>query len=770
MNKPYATFDLETTTWSQAGRKASPFDVRNWIVMAGIKYPDQQFGTAVHMPTLEESRSDPWFRDLLKTTKLLIGHNIKFDIQHSMAQSEDNRLAYIDWVANGGTIWDTQLAEYLLEGMGPESQYLKLDEVAPRYGGNTKHDPVKELWEAGVNTCDIDPDMLQDYLVGFTQDDGEVHEGDLGNTEIIFRGQLKRARKHNQLRSLLLNMGGLLYTIEAEYNGMHTDFELGKEIAGELEVELAAVKKELASYLPEDLPFEFNWGSRQQLSALIFGGGIKYKARLPILDDLGQPTYAMKDVKEPVLDEQGQPVVFKSGKRAGEAKTRTVRVADTSKPKTRLEECVFRFEGFTEPDKEWESSTKGVYSTAAGVLAELGERDIPFLKTLARYSALTKDLGTYFITEDGKGGYTGMLTLVHDNIIHHNLNMTSTVTGRLSSSKPNLQNLSSGGKSRVKEVFTSRYENGKIIQSDFSALEIFIQAILTGSVNMLEDLRLGLDMHCMRVAQKMGIPYDDDLILKCKGDPHKGIAPEKEWAQARKYAKVYSFQRAYGAGVAKIAKTTGMTVEDAQAFADADDERYPEIAVFYDQLLEVVENSAVPTGQVVAHPDFPMKSVALHKGYYRTPDHKLYSYRSQPAPRFVVEREGKWEGFSPTEMKNYVVQGTGAEWAKAAMWIAVRAFYKTRNFYGQAVLVNQVHDACYADAAPEVALKAAQVLHASMEAASPFMEWYFGWQQPLHVPSDTTWGASMAEDNPIQELDDGMEEVREYVRKVYRGH
>ena len=750
MAQKYAVFDLETTVWSKAGRKASPFDDRNWIVMAGVKYPYQDFGTGTHYKDKQEAQQATWFTDMLHGTKLLVGHNIKFDIQHALVQSPDNRQAYIAWVAMGGQIWDTQLAEYLLEGMGPEAQYLKLDEIAPKYGGNTKHDPVKELWEAGVNTCDIEPSMLHDYLVGYIDEEGNKVEGDLGNTELIFLGQVGRARKHNQLRSLMLNMGALMYTVEAEYNGMHTDLELGLEIAKQLEEELGQVKEELKGFLPKDLPFEFNWGSRTQLSALIFGGGVKYKARLPI------------------LDEEGNEVLFKSGKRKGEAKTRTDVVPDFDKPKSRLEECTFTFAGFTEPEAEWEGSVPGVYSTAAGVLAELGERDIPFLKTLARYAALTKDLGTYFITEDGKGGHSGMLTLVDNNIIHHNLNMTSTVTGRLSSSRPNLQNLSSGGKSRVKEVFTSRFTGGKIIQSDFSALEIYIQAILTGSVNMIKDLQDGLDMHCMRVAQKMGIPYNDELLLKCKGDKH--TEPEAEWAQARKYAKTYSFQRAYGAGVAKIAKTTGMSVEEAQAFADADEERYPEVSPYYAEVKQEIEDSAVPTGQVVAHPDFRTKAVPLSKGFFRTPDNKLYSYRQQPSPKFVVEREGKWAGFSPTEIKNYVVQGTGAEWAKAAMWIAVRAFYRKNNFEGKALLVNQVHDACYVDADSSVALPAAQLIHASMEAASSFMQWYFDWPQPLSVPSDTTWGSNMGEDNKVDSLDVGLEFAQEFVRRTYRGH
>jgi hypothetical protein len=101
------------------------------------------------------------------------------------------------------------------------------------------------------------------------------------------------------------------------------------------------------------------------------------------------------------------------------------------------------------------------------------------------------------------------------------------------------------------------------------------------------------------------------------------------------------------------------------------------------------------------------------------------------------------------------------------MWLAVRAFYKRRNFGHLALLVNQVHDALYADAHKDVAFEAAALLHACMEAASDFMEYYFGWSIPVPVPSDTTWGASMMDDVGVPGVTDRAKEFRVELRALY---
>ncbi|AQT27793.1 DNA polymerase [Ralstonia phage RS-PI-1] len=798
----YTVWDIETSTKTEFKRKANPFSPENYVVCHGFSRgaigakdmgtPKGEYfgiGDALEDRIAACKNLPPdWFQKLLKGTKVLVGQNIKFDILYAIANPnsncEANLAAWMEWVTSGGILWDIQLAEYLLRGMEQSSQMMSLDEIAPAYGGNVKFDEVKALWNAGVPTIEIPEDLLMRYLVG-----GDGEHGDIGNTELVFLKQFEKAKKDGQLRSILLNMGSLIFTIEAERNGMFVDKELGLKLAAELKEKLDLAVEQLRAYLPEDLPFDFNWSSRFHKSALIFGGPVKYKARAVVKGDDGEPVYYQKDEVHVLLADDTtleldaymklalegtapEAQRFAGGKNKGEVKTKKVKVKDIERgPKTRIEDFEYHFDGFTKPDKRWASSEPGVYSTAANVIEELGNRDIPFLKTLSEVQAMTKDLGTYFIVVDEETGEEkGMLTLVQlDSIIHHSLNHTSTVTARLSSSNPNLQNLSKGQKSNVKLVFRSRFgEEGVICQSDFSSLEVFIQAILTGDEQLIADLAAGVDMHCMRLAVKEKMPYEEVLHL-CKG---KGVDPEVQsvWDYKRTKAKVFSFQRAYGAGVAKIASSTGMTEEEVQALVDAENERYPKIEEFYNRLTATIKKNRKPTSKTIEHPDKRGLMVQLGKSFSRTPDGKLYCYWESPSPSYLLDK-GVLSSFSPTEIKNYVVQGGGGEWAKAAMWLSVRAFYHFKNFDGKALLVNQVHDAEYGDFHKSVAAKAAALLHTCMEEASTFMEWWFKWELPIGVPSDTVWGPSMMDEGKIDDpiFGKAVDKLRPWLRKRFIG-
>lgn len=813
----YGTWDIETTVHTRFKRKANPFIPENWVVTHGVKKRGEDKVTEYRFG---KTRPGPgWLKPILEGVKILGGFNIKFDVLHAIANDAENLEAWMDYVAEGGNVWDCQLAEYLLCGMGQRHQMLSLDETAPRYGGNVKVDEVKALWQAGWMTEDIEPSLLSRYLCGGLDEFSQYQYGDVENTEKIMLAQVQRAREAGQLNSILMNMGSLLCTIEMERNGMFVDQALGLTLAAELAAERDTLQAALEEYLPKNLPFEFSWGSRFHKSALIFGGPVNYDAKeldvdptwadgagwcagptvwladYMAMEEKDRPTlvYSQMDV-ECWLSENADGSIdyvpcdtefmdgdhmadvirrcqrFKGGKNAGELKTKKVKQDNLDKPKGRMARTQYHFPQITEPKAKWESTDKGVYSVSSEVIEELGVRNIPFLKGLAQLQKVTKDLGTYFIVTDEDGNSKGMLSMVDAlSIIHHKINHTSTVTGRFSSSDPNLQNIPKGNKSKVKTVFVSRFgPDGKIIQSDFSALEIYVQANLTLCKQLIADLKAGIDLHCKRLAVKENKDYAEVLRL-CKGwVDEQGVKHEKddEWDYKRTGAKVFSFQRAYGAGAQKISDSTGVPLEDVKALIEAESKLFPEIDAYFEARTKEINQNARPSGIVIPHPDVRGVMCNLKTSAVRTPDGQLYSYQQSPSPEYLVKR-GIFASFSPTEIKNYEVQGTGGTWAKAAMWLAIRYFYKHRNFGGLALLVNQVHDALYSDAHNTVARQAAVALHACMEAASDFMEYQFGWTLQVPVPSETTWGKSMMDDDNIVGIAQQAKIVRDELRTLY---
>ena len=475
--------------------------------------------------------------------------------------------------------------------------------------------------------------------------------------------------------------------------------------------------------------------------------------------------------------EHGPALRYKGGKNAGELKVTSANMPDYTKPKGRSVKRPYTFPGFTKPEAAWASSTPGLWSVAGEVIDSLVlNTTIPFLKVLGSVFSMSKDLGTYFIVADESTGISkGMLTLVgDDNLVHHSINHTSTVTGRFSASKPNLQNIPKGNKSAAKQMFVSRFSGGSIVQSDFSSLEVYVQAILTGCKQLIADLRDGLDMHCVRLASKEHMDYADVLKL-CKGWKETSAdgtviehASVEEWDYKRTGAKVFSFQRAYGAGNPTIAKATGMPLEEVEALSAAEDARYPEIAKHFDKLGDRIMENAKPTSQFIPHPDNPAVRVQLRVSRVATPDGKLYTYLSKPSMGWQLKR-GITSTFSPTERMNYSVQGMGAEVMKAAMWLLVREFYRNRNWGGLALLVNTVHDAAYADVQPDLLHEVAPIVHACMEAASDFFAYFFKWDIPLPVPSDTVHGADMGDENKLQsaEFKAAAKKHREFCRQHY---
>lgn len=516
--------DWETTTKTSYGRKANPFDKSNFVVAYGIKRINQPPQT-YYMCGLPSG----W----LDGIKMIVAHNAKFDMTWVWEDPE-----FKQWLKAGGKVWCTQYAEYILTGQ--QAQWNSLDQCAVKYGGTLKNDEIKAFWEAGIDTTEIPKDMLLDYL-----------DDDLCNTEIVYKAQVARAKQLGMLNTLHTHMEGLLALTEMEFNGLFVDTELAEIHKESLHQRLDAVISQLEEYIPKDLPEEvvWNWGSKDHLSALLFGGEIKYKRRVHKQDpETGE--YLYTKVKEDWYLLDGEPVDpktikdtskldrYKSGVKAGKLKTKKVDVQ--GEPKTVLEDFTFYLEGFTQPLDKWATKKEGVFKTDYDVLVELKSEGVRVAELMLEWRKIDKDLGTYYSRYDPtKKQDVGMLTMVQpDGFIHHGLNNVATVTGRLSSSNPNLQNIPRGDKSQVKELFISRFgDDGYVCESDFSQLEVVIQGWLTGDKNLINDINSGVDFHVKRLATKLGESYEE-VFHKAK------VAKDVEYVQGRQDSKEFSFQRA----------------------------------------------------------------------------------------------------------------------------------------------------------------------------------------------------------------------------------
>ena len=274
----YLVFDSETETWISHKRKANPFDERNWVVMRGWKKQGAPHGDYSYHPVHDRTS----YLKIDDDVDLLVGFNLKFDLLWEMVQGNPDLTKFFK---RGGRIWDCQYVEYLLHGMTKEVHMVALDDIIVSYGGRKKIDEVKLLWEAGVKTSEINDSLLLDYLLG-TQEE-KRNSGDIGNTEKIFLGQLKRAVKQDQIKMIQDRMDGLLCTTEMEFNGLKIDIGNAAARLRVLTAELAKQTATLNEFLPE-LPWKFNWNSRIQVSCLIFGGTVKYEVREPYFDDDGE--------------------------------------------------------------------------------------------------------------------------------------------------------------------------------------------------------------------------------------------------------------------------------------------------------------------------------------------------------------------------------------------------------------------------------------------------------------------------------------------------
>jgi DNA polymerase-1 len=754
----YLVFDSETQTHQSHKRKANPFHPENYVVMRGWK---KQGDTRASMEYFNGKTKDNYLR-IPDDVTVLVGHNIKFDLLYEMCNDNPDLKAFYK---RGGRVWCTQYGYYLVNAQSQRSQMAAMDNIIEEYGGRKKIDGIKALWEAGYLTSQIDPALLEDYLIG-TEDEGR-NSGDIGNTELIYLGQIKEAEDLNMTAAIKARMDGLCATTEMEFNGVKTDTARAKAdlILRTAEFnEAEAGLQEYIKHIPDEVGF--SWGSNVHISCLLYGGTIRYQKQTTYLDEATGQLARLKAVARwPLFD--GEPVdvstclpetldgvetgylycpgtesrkqdTYLSGKKKGEGKFKNVDVPGELKVK--YQDFFYELPGYTKPDPDWKGKLtdgmgKPVYGTGSDIIAVLANRDVPFLKLMGKWQALSKEIGTYYVRYDTKKKmYVGMLTCVQaeDHIVHHSLNHTSTVTTRLSANNPNMQNIPTGQKSDVKAMFISRFENGVMGELDYSQLEVVVQGLLSGDVNLIRDLNLKIDFHCKRVSLKNSVSYEFALF-HCKNEDAPDYA---KWNAERRNCKSFSFERAYGAGANSISEKNGIPLDDVKEMIEAEEKEYPGVVKFNADVEKEVNATSEPFR------DADRGWRVYRRGTWQSPTGTLYSWRSWDAPAFMRSK-GITDTFSPPELKNYPVQGTGGEIVQMILGFLWRWFVKNDNFNGRALLVNTVHDCVWADMQPDIVDTVIPGMKKIMQAVPQLLKHLFNIDCPVPFPVDAEVGPNM---------------------------
>lgn len=764
--------DIETQNNPWYGNVASAFNPDNYIVAPGWRVDTvnddgtvsvgdthhRYFGTAA-----EANSGADWFNAIDDCT-IMVCHNAQFEIKWFLSKYRDKLEAFLK---RGGRIACTALAEYLLSHQ--QELYPSLDETAVKHGGTHKVDGVKILWEQGALTSEIDKALLLEYLSG--------PNGDIENTAISFYGQQAKLAEQGMTTMYWERCDSLLAFAYCEWFGLYVDRDVAEKNRQAQEAEIAELQKELYKLLPDDLPeeLEFNWGSDYHMSALVYGGPVKYRHKVPydpvqyvkydayLVDVNGTEQYIdIADVPNP--SEYRWPVSrYKSGKNKGQAKIFRI---DSDEIKLKWQDTSVILPGLVNLNglpagikekyigKRAEfrgartlcDGTTPVYSTSTEALKGL-KNFVPEVGLMVKLAALEKDTGTYYLrteyNEDGSVKKTkGMMQYIGpDGIVHHSLNVTATVTTRLSSSNPNLQNLPRDGTSNVKEMFTSRFgEQGRIVEVDYSALEVVMLCAMTKDTDLLTLLQNGTDMHCYRLAFSLGEPYED-VLKKCKDETH----PEHtKYSRMRTDIKPLSFADQYGATAGGIAFNVGCTVEFAEQFQENEMKMFPISRGFRQVIADEVERTgALPSG---IHREMGPTGMwqVYRRGYYKAPSTTCYSFRQQP--QWDKDARQEVMKYKATQMANYPFQGEAGFMMSVSMGRICRWLISKDWFGGRVCLINNVHDAAYLDVADEVVgREAALGVKAIMEDAPKYMTALWPEYDMADVPFPATaeWGPNM---------------------------
>ena len=334
-------------------------------------------------------------------------------------------------------------------------------------------------------------------------------------------------------------------------------------------------------------------------------------------------------------------------------------------------------------DKLGIKSKKRKRSTSAEILEELAnEYEIcDFILQHRKFSKLrstyTDSLPTLISKRDGR--------------IHTTYNQATTVTGRLSSSNPNLQNIPirSEEGNKIRNAFCPQdKEHYLMLSADYSQIELRLLAHVADDEHLIEAFKNNIDVHTLTASRVFGVPIDE--VTK----------------EMRRRAKAVNFGIVYGQSKYGLAKSLNISNDEAGEFIDKYFESYPKIALYMSNKIDFVHEH----------------------GYVETLYGRKRYLRAELSSANYQIRE-----FAERAAINQPLQGTAADLIKMAM-IEVDKKLTEKNMKSKMVM--QVHDELVFEVEKTELEELKSLVLEAMELGQPF-------KVPLEV--DINYGESWKE-------------------------
>ncbi len=287
-------------------------------------------------------------------------------------------------------------------------------------------------------------------------------------------------------------------------------------------------------------------------------------------------------------------------------------------------------------DDKAKKTKTGQYSTAEDVLEKIRSKH-PIIGKILDYRGLKKLLSTYI---DALPQLISPIT----GRVHTSYNQTVAVTGRLSSTNPNLQNIpirDAQGK-EIRKAFIPD-DDCIFLSVDYSQIELRIMAHLSSDANMMDAFNQGLDIHSATAGKIFNIPLNEVS------------------SDMRRKAKTANFGIIYGISAFGLSDRLGISKTEAKEFIDGYFQTYPDVKKYMDSSIQK----------------------AKKMGYVET---LLGRKRTLPD---INSQNSIVRGFAERNAINAPIQGTAADIIKIAM-IRIQNRLEKENL--QAKMTMQVHD------------------------------------------------------------------------------